>query len=160
MKWMDGINGEAMDQFMVDLRSGEYTQAVGVLYNKSGGMCCLGVATRTNVEACNMTVKDDIWADRYVFVTPSGQETTALMPIVVMDYLGIPAEYRQVGSYDGSILVVCDSENQDEWEMAVSHNKDSQGRQLIDVISLNDSLSKSFSEIADRFEATFKIEGE
>lgn len=157
---MNGINGEAMDKFMADLRSGEYSQAVGVLQNKSGDMCCLGVATRTNVETCGLRVNEDTWADRYVFSTPAGQDTTALMPIVVMNYLGIPEAYRQVGAYDGSILVVTDMENESEVELSRSYGQDSRGRQLIDVISLNDSLSKSFSDIADRFEATFKIEGE
>lgn len=158
-QWMEGINAEAMDKWMADLRSGEYTQAIGVLRSKEGGMCCLGVATHTNVEICGITVDDVSWEDRYEYELPNNKSTTALMPVEVMDYLGIPDRYRVGTDYDGSIYVVMNEDDEGEQNFGRNYER-IDGRSMVDVVSLNDSFEKTFPEIADRIEATYKEDTE
>lgn len=158
-KWMEGINAEAMDKWMADLRSGEFTQGQGVLHKLSGEMCCLGVATDTNVEACGLERVVRAGFDRYVYLDGGGHQMGSLMPVGVMDYLGIPARYRDYGSYDGAFWVHADTEN--EAEMVMSQRRPVvDGKQTVSVISLNDTMDLTFPEIADRIESTFKVEEE
>jgi hypothetical protein len=154
--WMAGMNATAMDQFMTDLRSGLFEQARGVLKSSTGGMCCLGVATDRVKDVVGLKEITGKVLDRSVYRTQDkGVDTTALMPIVVMDYLGIPHAYRDAYTTDGSILVV--AHEGEEWSV---HDRIVDGKPMIDVICLNDNLKKSFAEIADRFEETFKVEEE
>lgn len=155
MTYIDGINAEAMDEFLAALRSGNYTQTKGVLKLKNGGgHCCLGVATDMFKDKVGIT-EDDSWAERIRFVATDGVTGfTALMPNSVMDHLGIPDEYRDKGHEDGSILVLAHA---GEWDRFADTSRDSRGRELVDVVSLNDRFYKSFAEIADRLEETFKV---
>lgn len=154
-KYIDGINEEAMDAWLKALRSGDYQQAKGMLRSMDGRFCCLGVATEINADVCNLTVVEGI--DRYRYVASSEQDFGSLMPVVVMDYLGIPSEYREATLNDGSILVHADMENAVEASGSNLY-KAVNGMPMIDVVHLNDSGHNDFNEIADRIEMTFKVE--
>jgi hypothetical protein len=151
-RWMDGINTQAMDKFMVDLRSGEFKQGRNVLKNNREELCCLGVATYTNMDECGLQERDGI--DRAVFFDKDGVTYTALLPNLVADYLGIPASYRENSHVDGSIFVVAHEDD------ITTPHKEVDGRPVVDVIGLNDADKKTFAEIADRFEETFMVDVE
>lgn len=158
-KWMEGMNAEAMDKWMADLRSGEFTQGQGLLHRVDGEMCCLGVATDTNYKVCGLSRQTSGDGDRYQYADDRNRIMGALMPVGVMSYLGIPEKFRDVGAYDGAFFVFADKDS--EAEMVIAHRHGTiDGRAVISVISLNDSMELTFSKIADRIEATFKVEEE
>lgn len=154
-RWMDGINAQAMDKFMADLRSGEFQQGRALLKTSEGHLCCLGVATVTNMETCGLAEKEekDGAFDGYSFFDSEKRRFRTLMPIVVMDHLGIPEAYREVSWNDGSIYVV---HHEDDETYPVTR----EGRNVVDVVGLNDNDQRTFAEIADRFEETFMVDVE
>lgn len=156
-KWMEGINVEGMEKWIADLRSGNFVQGEGLLHRASGEMCCLGVATYTNAEACDIVRVLDEESYRYRYVDVNGNSTGALMPVGVINLLGIPRRFHDAGAYDGAILVFADMENEEEQYLS-TNRQEIDGKPVISVISLNDSLEKSFAEIADRIESTFSVE--
>lgn len=169
--WMEGINAPAMDQFMIDLRSGEFQQTKGHLYGTDPhygkGMCCLGVVTERvhkEVGLSKSVVPHNgliaySWGCRIVDEV-EGEipfRTTALMPMPVAEYLGIPEAYLDVlgGGEVGIMLHAHDHEKECDGNFSSRV-----GRRMIGATTLNDALGLSFAEIADRFEETFKVDKE
>lgn len=156
--WMEGINGPAMDEWIIALRSGEFAQTVGMLAD-SVGFCCLGVATDRFQEECSLTKTWQERGERFTYTTANGTTHRALMPRVVVEHLGIPSKFIDiVDDYDVNIYVrALPSE---ENYRALRSVSDPIGYNVIGVSVLNDSLSLSFDEIADRIEDTFKVDVE
>lgn len=139
-KYVDGINEEAFDLFLKDLRSGQYEQTRSAL-EIDGKFCCLGVAC---IRPAAMGV-----VERHVRYTESIYygETSVDLPSVVADYLGIPQINRL--SHDDSTDIAF-------FKMGYDGERED-GRKWT-AIGLNDTLGKTFSEIADAFENEFRNE--
>lgn len=159
-KWMDGMNAEAMDKWMRDLRSGEFEQAIGVLqslYPGNKGMCCLGVVTDTNVDACDLIVqRTDSHRVRYSWANEEGDyifASSTLLPLPVAEYLGIPESHRDGMGGECSLYVKAHGEEYvtESVSLKVGYN-------VTEVTLLNDDEGLSFEEIADRIEETFMVE--
>lgn len=136
-KYVDGINEEAFDLFLKDLRSGVYKQGRSTL-EFDGKFCCLGVA-------CVRPAAEGV-VERRVTLTDSVYygDTSVDLPQAVADYLGIPMVNRL--SNDGSTDVAF-------FKMGFNNEREEDRRWT--AIGLNDRLGKTFSEIADAFENEF-----
>lgn len=135
-KYVDGIHEERFDNFLSDLRSGKYQQGRGAL-ERDGKFCCLGVACiRPAAEGVVSRTEDgDGWVDY--------EHNSAELPGTVADYLGIPEENR-TGTRYTNIMFHKMGYDEDDWDAS-----------NLTAIGLNDSLQKSFAEIADAFENEF-----
>lgn len=143
-KYIDGIHEERFDQFLKDLRSGEFEQGKGTLEDGLGRLCCLGVACIRAVEAGVIERGEtDYGSIRY-------GDTTVDLPWQVADYLGIPLVNRESGERVGTDVRF--------FKQGYNHTTEEGRKQS--AIGFNDGLGKSFAEIADAFEAEFLKETE
>lgn len=143
-KWMDGINVEDMEKFLADLRSGKYRQGLMRL-NAKGEMCCLGVMTEGLKDVCGLRFGHD------AYVSEDGKSYYALPPRSVLERLGIP---------DSHISCIYDTTDETNVRL-VAHEGEydyTAGEGFVWATHLNDTSGKSFAQIADRFEETFKVE--
>jgi hypothetical protein len=157
-KYVDSINEERFDLFLKDLRSGVYLQGSGSLHTiepKSGGseverLCCLGVACiRPAAEGViDMQRPDMSELDYEIYNVKYDGYNTVDLPLAVADYLGIPEDNR-IDNAGGSCNVAFFRAGYDV-ENVNTHN--------FTAIGFNDSLHKSFVEIADAFEKEFTKE--
>lgn len=140
-KYVDGINEERFDNFLSDLRSGEYKQGKSTLETPDGAFCCLGVA-------CIRPAAEGIVERR---VTDYGSvyygETSVDLPAEVAGYLGIPQRNRQDEGMTGTDIMFFKSGYQDV-----------DGKRDATAIGFNDSQGKTFAEIADAFQQEFTKE--
>lgn len=153
MTYLDGINTEALDKFLEALESGKYQQGEGRLHTApNDSMCCLGVATaelgpECGVKLMNMdanTMLTEI--SRHYVVLATGRQYYLLMPPQVTQYLGIPAEFLELGNEAGDTILVPREDGDDD------HDFDFYTRGELDLVavsSLNDQ-GYSFTEIARR----------
>ena len=138
-KYIDGIHEEHMDNFLIDLRSGEYEQGSGTL-ERAGKFCCLGVACIR--PAAEGVVSRHEAEEDYVEYDYNSAE----MPKSVADYLGIPKENRTGHNYTNVLF----------YKSGYDPNKiDSMN---MTAIGLNDTYRESFATIADAFEREFTRE--
>lgn len=137
-KYIEDIDDEAMDAWIVALRSGEYVQARSVLANV-GGLCCLGVqAVLCGIQKPQEGKYGLEWEDTSYEHLP---------PKWTVDKLNLPQKYAaHPTNITGTVYV---DATQEETDCLLSEG----GR--ISVTILNDSLHLSFDEIADRLEETF-----
>lgn len=159
-KYVDGIHEERFDQFLADLRSGEFKQGTGTLHKKridgSGEFgsqeetfCCLGVACYRAAEAgATQRFEDD---ERYNLAYGDAWNSAEL-PQEVADWLGIPEANRSYKSGSTNVLF--------HRLGYMDYDEDFEGDMLEDpcyltAVGMNDTLGKSFAEIADVFEAEF-----
>lgn len=159
-KWMDGMNAQAMDKWMTDLRSGEFNQAYEVLASTTGnaGFCCLGVATETNQEACGLTSKVSGRRVNYSWADEDGDllnATSTLMPRPVAQFLGIPWNYVDDMGPEVSVYLKA---HEGEYDYINGYASSKLGVEVVSATTLNDEINLSFAEIADRFEETFMVE--
>lgn len=141
-KYIDGIHEERFDQFLKDLRSGEFQQGKHTLEDGLGRLCCLGVACIRAVEAGVIERGEtDYGSIRY-------GDTTVDLPNQVADYLGIPVANRESAETVGT----------DVRFFKQGFDKDNAEGRKQTAIGFNDTQGKSFAEIADAFEAEFKRE--
>lgn len=155
--WMDGINGPAMDKFMEDLRSGKYSQTRGELFNQYG-FCCLGVATDGAAEALGLTKGDTDTYDHGFY--KNGERFSGMMPRMVAEYLGIPEKHLDNDNCSTTNVYLRASNEEVTKELHDWWVTEILGFPALTAVMLNDSLGKSFAEIADRFEETFKVDKE
>lgn len=136
-KYIDGINEEAFDLFLKDLRSGDFKQGRSTL-EFEGKFCCLGVAC---IRPAAMGV-----VERKVRYTDSVYygDTSVDLPREVADYLGIPQINRL--SHDDSTDIAF-------FKMGYSSEREEDRKWT--AIGLNDTLGKTFNDIADAFENEF-----
>lgn len=119
------VNKEVIRKWVQALRSGEYKQGKDMLKGSDGCFCCLGVL-------CDLAVKEDVIASRetdkdgYTFFGRENEEY--VLPSDVVDWVGL------------------DSDNPDI--------SDTNGKR--DAITFwNDTVGKSFIELADMIEKEF-----
>lgn len=138
VKYIEDINDGAMDKWISDLRSGEYSQTEGLLFRSStGGMCCLGVLTAGQGLSVDQENSGFTGTDGVIF--------HHLPPQEVVKALNLPKKYTNIE--ESSMCVRVD---------AVSSERtyaDENG--TVSVTSLNDFLAMGFNDIADRLEASF-----
>lgn len=140
-KYVDGINEERFDNFLSDLRSGEYRQGTSTLEKPDGAFCCLGVAcVRPAAEGVVERRVSDYGSVYY-------GETSVDMPVQVANYLGIPYANRQQEYSTGTDIL-----------FFKSGYEDVDGKRNATAIGFNDSQEKTFAEIADAFELEFTKE--
>lgn len=136
-KYIDGINEEAFDLFLKDLRSGDYKQTRSAL-EIGGRFCCLGVACiRPAAEGLVERRMTDHGSIYYNGISVD-------LPQAVADYLGIPTRNR-LSLDDSTDIAFFKMGYDDECE---------DGRKWT-AIGLNDTLGKTFNDIADAFENEF-----
>lgn len=139
-KYVDGVHEEHMDEFLEDLRSGKYEQGTGNLEDSDGRFCCLGVACiRPAAEGVvSRTVNEENF--------PYYDNNSAELPQSVADYLGIPERNRTGVHFTDVKFYKVGFRDLEPSAIAFT------------AIGLNDTLGKSFAEIADAFEIEFKRE--
>lgn len=140
-KYVDGIHEERFDNFLADLRSGEYKQGDNALERIDGAFCCLGVACVR--PAAEGVVERNVSRYGGIYYGP----TSVDMPFAVADYLGIPTVNRQSDGDTGTDIIFFKSGYQD-----MDDHKHAT------AIGFNDFQGKSFAEIADAFELEFTKE--
>ncbi len=164
-KYVDGIHEERFDKFLADLRSGEFKQGTGTLHRKridgSGEFgsqeetfCCLGVACYRAAEA-GATQKFHENDDERYNLAYGDAWNSAELPQEVADYLGIPEHNRTYKS--ASTNIVFHRLGYREWEDDYDGDL-TEDPSYLTAVGMNDTLGKSFAEIADAFEAEFKRE--
>lgn len=139
-KYVDGINEEAFDLFLKDLRSGQYEQYRGAL-EVEGKFCCLGVACVRPAAEGIVERRETMHGSIYY------GGTSVDLPQAVADYLGIPTRNR---------LSLDDSTDIAFFKMGYDGERED-GRKWT-AIGLNDTLGKTFNDIADAFENEFRNE--
>lgn len=146
-KYVDEIHEERFDQFLSNLRSGEFQQTKRML-KRGDSFCCLGVMTEG--------VKDDLSIgcdlDSYQI---GSKYFSSLLPRKVARYLGIPFSHVRV-VYTHAV----DSDLDEVNIMLVGHAPEEWAEEAAPegftwATTLNDTYNKTFAEIADRFEETF-----
>lgn len=143
-KYVDGIHEERFDNFLADLRSGDFDQTSGRLERLVGGevagRCCLGVACVRpyNEGLIGRSVSE--------YGTVKYEGNSADLPKAVADYLGIPEENRSDLNGDTDINFFKSGFGQDP----DGCHKTATG--------LNDWHQLNFAEIADAFELEFTRE--
>jgi hypothetical protein len=144
-KYVDGINEERFDLFLKDLRSGEFEQGQDLLEN-NGKFCCLGVAcVRPTAEGVIRRESTSGNSFRYGNEYKSG----GALPTEVADYLGIPERNRTNSEFSTDVILF----KQDRRHCQCG---DDECDEPMTAIRMNDSLGKSFAEIADAFELEFR----
>lgn len=136
-KYVDGIVEENFDAFLAALRSGEYAQGKMGLENRRGEFCCLGVA-------CNLAWRDgqiDRQMQSWGQVAYDG--FSSVLPKAVATWLGLP-ERNLVDGVDAFDVAF--------FKQGYAEDKNQT------AVGWNDSLNKSFAEIADAFEQEFTKE--
>ncbi len=133
-KYVDGINEENMDTFLDALRSGEFEQGKHYL-NAEGKMCCLGVAS----ELAHRAGVVDKQVDQCGVAKYSGY--TGILGPKVAEWLGLP------NIADGDVPF-----------HKLGYRPNGQTHMSITAMGYNDTLGKSFPEIADAFEKEFTRE--
>jgi hypothetical protein len=154
-KYVDGINEERFDNFLSDLRSGNYKQGKNALHVierfEDGSVvelqCCLGIACLRPAAEGVITVGEGLGNGSYRNVKYDGYNTVDL-PIKVAEYLGIP-EVNRIDDGEGSCNVAF---------FKAGYVKGDSSTYSFTAIGFNDNLDKSFEEIADAFEKEFTRE--
>lgn len=137
-KYVEGIHEERFDNFLADLRSGEYQQGRNTLENR-GKFCCLGVACIRPAAEGVVERKATVYGEICYGVT------SVDMPPEVVDYLGIPgANLINKGNYGTDIAFLKQGYNPNTFY----------GRSQT-AVGFNDHQKKTFAEIADAFEQEF-----
>lgn len=140
-KYVDGIHEERFDQFLTDLRSGEFNQGSHTL-ELDGKFCCLGLAC-VRPHSLGLVERSE---SLYTGTIRYGN-TSVDMPVEVADYLGIPSDNR-TGGMGNSTDIAFFKQGYEFSETANRHT----------AIGWNDALKKTFPEIADAFEQEFTRE--
>lgn len=151
-KYIDGINEEAMDEFLSALRSGSWAQAQGQLENKRAGFCCLGVAARLFHQVVGIERREPSDSGLIWYGDASGA-----LPSAIADYLGIPEANRTDTSH-GYVVTTTDIKffKQGHVDQAGADDDDWDDDNHQTAISWNDTMGKSFAEIADAFDEEFR----
>src|SRR5687768_1019779 len=130
-KYVDGINEDNFDAFLEALRSGEYTQGRMTLENRQGEFCCLGVA-------CHLAWQDgQIDREMRSWGQAAYGGFNSVLPEAVAVWLGLPESNLVDGTSAFDVAFFKQGFN--------GHNNET-------AVGWNDSLNKSFAEIADAFE--------
>jgi hypothetical protein len=137
-KYVEGINEERFDAFLSDLRSGEYQQGPDRL-ESNGKFCCLGIACIRPAAEGVVTRETNEWGAVYY------GETSVDLPASVADYLGIPLTHRVDRAGTSSNIAFYKQ----------GYYSDNPDGMVQTAVGWNDSLGKSFAEIADAFELEF-----
>jgi hypothetical protein len=130
-KYIDGINEENMDAFLAALRSGEFEQGKHHL-NAQEKMCCLGVASELAHRAGAVSKETS------GFGITSYEGYTGILHPKVGEWLGLP------NVIDGDVPF-----------HKSGYRPYTQPYAAITAMGYNDTLNKSFPEIADAFEKEF-----
>jgi hypothetical protein len=145
-KYVDGINEERFDLFLKDLRSGEFEQGRNSL-ESNGKFCCLGVAC-VRPTAKGIVQRQHAGGSSYMY--GNDRVTSTALPIEVADYLGIPERNRTNNELATDVILF----KQDRRHCPCGAECDIDSPTT--AIRMNDSLGKSFAEIADAFELEFR----
>lgn len=139
------INTDVLRTWVDALRSGEYLQTTGKLHD-SVGYCCLGVAC----ELAPNTTWGPGYEDTFMAVSADGLTSEYVLPIPVMNWLGVSGESPEVPwSAAYSILPeLCD-------QLVADHVLDHR-RLMVPLSALNDN-GATFAQIADIIEAAWLL---
>lgn len=146
-KYVDGIHEERFDQFLSNLRSGEFQQTKRVL-KRENTFCCLGVMTEGVKHDLNIGCDLDSYQIGIKYFS-------SLLPRKVARYLGIPSSHVEavyphlVDSDLDEVNIMLVGHDPEEWV------DESTPDGFTWATTLNDTYNKTFAEIADRFEETF-----
>jgi len=139
-KYIAGINEENFDAFLTALRSGDYKQGHHKLESRDGSFCCLGVVSNLASEAGAVERKELDYGGIF-YDTSSGA-----LSLRVADWIGLPKSHRVHGETSCDVPF---------FKQGFDNNDDD--KRVHTAIGWNDSLGKSFAEIADAFEAEFRL---
>jgi hypothetical protein len=158
MTYIDGINAEALDQFLGALESGKYKQGTHRLHTREdNSMCCLGVATAELGPQCGVQLTDSREYSELArhYEDADGKFFYLLMPPSVTELMGIPEQFID-STTSGDVILVDVLPEDEEWDLDPYVRDD---RELVAVSTLNDQ-GIPFSTIARRIRETLSVQDE